>query len=269
MRLPVSILFFWLPAVALAASGDGSVSQPLDTARRDLQAMQAGQESGLVNADAGKSTFGVSAAVTPLETDEPALKTVTLAAPKAKEDKSHWLLDAMDAQKNDSSKLPSGDKSGDGGQSILLSTPNAGGEKADSELKPPPPAVVNPLAPFLNQWMTPQDYTLLARPAADGGLAPASAPTVDSPGGIIGEGTGATGPDLPATANEARPNLYLSGITDFSAGAVAPPPAIAPVAPPAPVASGAAPAESPSATPPPFASPDDTAKYFPQLKNHF
>ncbi len=270
MRWPQKIFLCPLLLAAWVGAAEDSAPLPLDAARRDLQAMQTGEESRLADpAATGRPAAGISAVVTPPETDAPPPKTVVLPSSKARDDKSHWLLDAMEAQKKGSDALLPGDKSAGQEPSALLSGPNADGDTIDAPSKPPPPAaVVNPLEPFLTQWMTPQDYTLLARPAADG--APASTPAVNLTGaGTSDAPASSMGSDLSAV-NDARPNLYLSGIGDLSPAALAPPPSAAPVEPPAsPAAPGAAPAETFSVPPPPFALPDDTAKYFPQLKNHF
>ena len=139
----------------------------------------------------------------------------------------------------------------------------------------------NPLASFLGEWMTPQDYALL-KP----GLEESLAGTKNSPGAMPTPGAGLSsilGSDAalnPATAfNQAaigtapRENPYLAALNP------PPPPMTLPVPPPtavspsvAPAAvnplavSGPAPIAPPKPKIPEFAKPAQDEKYFKQLK---
>lgn len=273
MRWLVSIFVLSLPVAAQTASNEGAASQPLDAARRDLQAIQAAREDSRFG-NSGKPSLEAPPAAALPPMDDPALGAVVLPGRKSKEDKSHWLLDAMDEQKKSPDGLLAGGKSDGKDPSFLADAQKNADQIAGSKLEQPALATVtNPLTPYLNQWMTPEDYTLLARPAPGDTAAPSALPS--GLPGEIARGTDApvsngladvlNAPPPPA-GTDAKANLYLAGIADFSPVApsplAGPPPATVPVSPVPP------PAASP-ATPPPFASPDDTGKYFPQLKNRF
>jgi len=88
MRWPQKIFLCPLLLAAWVGAAEDSAPLPLDAARRDLQAMQTGQESRLADpAAAGRPAAGISAVVTPPETDAPPPKTVVLPSSKARDDK--------------------------------------------------------------------------------------------------------------------------------------------------------------------------------------
>ncbi|HZP58908.1 MAG TPA: hypothetical protein VFB27_01190 [Opitutaceae bacterium] len=275
MRWSVFPFCLWLPVVSLVAAGNngGSLS-PLDAAQHDLQAVQAGSEEARFGDAVKPAAPAVPADAMSLHTGAATPPPSAVLTPqKPKDDKSHWLLDAVDAQKKSPGALLDDNLFVTDAASSLAETPDSAAVAAPAKAEPPPPVVSNPLTPFLNQWMTPQDYTLLARPAPTGPLPAAGAPSDPAndfarPGeGLISGGlTGALNAVSPA-GPDPKANPYLAGITDFSlppAGPVLPPvpppggsPAVAPISP------------APAATPAPFAPSDDNEKYFPQLKNRF
>ncbi len=282
MRWPAKLLFCWL-LVAGWARAEESASTPLDAARHDLQALQAGKDS--LPGDDSAARLTINAPIAMPVPNGPGLNAVILPAQKPKDDKSHWLIDAMDAQKKPADRLLSDEKPA--GKDPL--SPDSAQKNADrpdeTGLTQKTPAVSNPLTPYLDQWMTPQDHALLVHPSAESaggdiassiqpdnlhdGIAANVAPLI-SPGPTEWSNV----PGSPV-ATGAKPNLYLSSGPDLSFDALSSPPGATAVAPfepagppqpPAPVVAPAAPAP---AVPPPFAPADDNDKYFPQLKNRF
>jgi hypothetical protein len=189
------------------ARADDSTPAPADAAQDD----RSGQSAG---GDGSNST-------TPGQTSN--------------DDKSHWLVDAVDAQKKQE---------------------EAQSQQANHDNHAPR---INPVAPYLSQWMTPQDYTLLGRSS--------TVPTKKSPLAIQ---PAAGTPALAAPANKAKPNPYLAGMDTLSTASL--PPA---GTSPAPVTAVKSPV--PVSPPPPPAPPapaasmpaNDDSKYFPELKNRF
>ncbi|HTQ31520.1 MAG TPA: hypothetical protein VMI53_09950 [Opitutaceae bacterium] len=272
MRWLLAIFLSSLPVAAPAGAENEPAAPSLDAARSDLQALQAAREENRLG-DAVKSapppTAPAAAALPALETAAAPAVLDSASGQKSKDDKSHWLLDAMEAQKKNSDSILSDEKSSGQDLSSLADTQNTAEPAAGPKSEPPPPVVANPLTPYLNQWMTPQDYTLLGRPPAGETAAPAG------PAGLPGESTreaegladsgladGLNAP--PALAGgDARSNPYLDGIADLSPLPATP---VLPLPPLPPAGAASAPAP---ATPPPFAPSDDNEKYFPQLKDRF
>lgn len=192
------------------ARADDSTPASTDTAQDDRSAQPAG-------GDGSNATYPA----TPGQT--------------ANDDKSHWLVDAVDAQKKQE---------------------EAQSQQANPDNHAPR---INPVAPYLSQWMTPQDYALLGRAT----IAPANKSPLS-----IQPASGAQA--LAAPVNKTKPNPYLAGI-DASNSASLPSPAVSP----APVTAVNQP--GPASPPPPPAPPataapaptDDDRKYFPELKNRF
>jgi hypothetical protein len=282
MRWPAKLLFCWL-FVAGWARAEESASAPLDAARHDLQALQAGKDG--LPGDDSTVRLTINAPIAMPVPNASGLSAAILPAQKPKDDKSHWLIDAMDAQKKPSDRLLSEEKPADKDQSLPNNAQKNADRPDDTQLTQKTPAVSNPLTPYLDQWMTPQDHALLVHPTAEsaGGDAASSIQPENLHDSIAANMTPLISPgpaelsnvpDSPA-ATGAKPNLYLSSSPDLSFGALSPPSgatAVAPfepVGPPQPPAPAVAPAAPTPATPPPFAPADDNDKYFPQLKNRF
>lgn len=282
MRWPAILLFCWLFAAGWARAEE-SASVPLDAARHELQALQAGKDG--LPGDDSPARLTINAPIAMPVPNGPGLNAVILPAQKPKDDKSHWLIDAMDAQKKPSDRLLSGENPAGKDQLSSDNAQKSADRPDDTPLTQKTPAVSNPLTPYLDQWMTPQDHALLVHPSAESaggdiassvqpenlhdGIAANVAPMVSSgPTELPGI------PGLPA-ATAAKPNLYLSSGPDLSfdslsssAGAITVAP-FEPAGPPQPPAPAVAPAAPTPAVPPPFVPSDDNDKYFPQLKNRF
>ncbi|HTB80788.1 MAG TPA: hypothetical protein VK717_07865 [Opitutaceae bacterium] len=282
MCWPAKFFFCWL-LVAGWAWAEESAFAPLDAARHDLQALQAGKD-GLLGDDSTVH-LTINAPIAMPVPNGPGLNAVVLPAQKPKDDKSHWLIDAMDAQKKPSDRLLSDEKPADKDQSSPDSAQKNADRPDETGLTQKTPAVSNPLTPYLEQWMTPQDHALLVHPSSEsaGGDIASSIQPENLHDDIAANVAPLASPaptelfNIPGSpaATGTKPNLYLSSGPDLSFDALSSPSGATTVAPfepagpPQPPSPMVAPAAPPPAVPPPFAPTDDNDKYFPQLKNRF
>jgi hypothetical protein len=285
-------------ATAVFAAGAAPTSTPeredsISAARRDFEAIKA----------AGDSAQQVKGEVPRLSVPDfqpgaPAPRVPQPAAedldPRSKKKKSaNWLLDAMEKKPAARPDPRRGTRArGDEIELLLASGRDSEPDPALSE-KPdrrdpaieeerlpaePPP---NPLAPFLEGWMTREDYTLLkpgleapavgtARPGTEGGM------PFTLPEGIVDNGRDASRsvpglerPDFTQASSGANPYLPALAAPLPAPASMAPPPAsMSPLAGPPPViyAPAVAPQPPPSSRIPEFARPAMDDKYFKPLK---
>lgn len=267
----------------------------IESARHELRQLKIGREAlpsnpGLprVSAPAWQEAAG------------PKLPAVTPRPGAATEGRNpNWLVDAM----RKSAESPADDR----GRSVRGNTsapgpiraPNtpersevsggmAAGNRQNREPNPPgvrpvaPSTAINPLASFLDDWMSPQDFALLQPGLAAGRINPISAPTaapdfglvaLDGRAGSAGQGNALQPSRRPASGRSGtlRENPFLQSIGPLVTpiSAIVPPPraATSASAPAAIQASAAAPfLPSTPARIPEFARPTSDEKYFKPLK---
>jgi hypothetical protein len=302
-------IFSLVLAIApLTAAEDAPASTPasesaISAAQRDFDAIKAAKDSGVPKGEMPRITvpdlqvgLGESLA-RPLQSPKDA------KAKKAKES-ANWLIDAMEkkpADQNRTRDAKSGRDRDSVGDADSLNTEKATesgsldlvqmqtrqesaarAEKDRMETAQAPNAI-NPLARYMNDWMTRQDYSLLQPVAAntDGpgagngisGSAGAVANSVGAPGGL--DAIFGSGPvDKSPIAAAPRENPFLQALSLPSlppASSFAPPPSPLPSLAPmnsTPAYAPMPPPEQPAQrnSVPDFAKPADNDKYFKPLK---
>lgn len=218
-----------------------------------------------------------------------ALPTVTKAVKPELETKSaNWLVDAMEKgreQGKDRDRKERGrgidDERREGISRRESQQDSATAESERTADSKPEMAGVNPLAPYLAQWMTPQDYALLGtgiQRTADGGDLLAR-PNAGGTSALVGSVGGISPAEIAGTALPAKPvintppaeNPYLqllNAAPEPAVSSVFPTAGITPApAPPRPVYSPPAPAAPPpKPNVPDFLKPQTDEKYFKPLK---
>jgi hypothetical protein len=222
---------------------------------------------------------------------ESPLRTSSVLKPEPEFKTGNWLVEAMERTRDSRQESETGGR----GERVrradrepLDGLEKSAGEKrggADSERTREPQESAsgfNPLAPYLSQWMTPQDYALLGpaieRNARTGDLLRGHVPMGTA--GVLEIGAGTTARNVPGgSAAAARPlpvrppaeNPYLQTLNTFSVPSAGPAPApatpraVAPPGPP-PVYPAPASAPAPKSHAPDFIKSQADEKYFKQLK---
>jgi hypothetical protein len=238
-----------------------------------------------------------------------ATKKDELLEKQKKRKSEHWLIDAIEKEKQlekldpaqrerelstpaaerDGHDTASGDRAALGSEAGMLDKPesaSATSRDKDKDRDAKPTTVVNPLARYMSDWMTPQDFSLLqtnsagaagkettatASAAGSASVLPGASAASTTAGGLsealAGLATG--GGNKPAAASAPKENPFLQGLgPSVSSGPAFTPPTMPP--PPAPAPSPifapppeAAPVRSPI---PEFAKPADDAKALKPLK---
>lgn len=216
--------------------------------------------------------------------------------PAAEPRNSNWLVDAMlkpGAEPDGERRRDRRGATGEHGTATASSARPVGRGVWDDSSEPrertataaqPPDAsrVINPLASFLNEWMSPQDLALLKPGGAGVPVGPVAqslsvAPFGSASGGMSASGAGSDGrmppPGLllPRGAGPARENPFLQGLTPPVPGVppVAAPPQIvrsAPVAGPGTNSLTSPPPSAPPSRTPEFPRPASDDRYFKPLK---
>jgi len=265
----------WTAAAGEAASRakDASTEKPdtIEAAREELRQLQVGRETSHSNQTAlprlsAPEWHGGSTPAVPAVTPRPK------SAPDAKN--ANWLVEAMRKPGDASAQSRGRDGRNEGTEPGLLSRsasaweqvderggtarePNASSERDATRARPAAAgAAVNPLASFLDDWMSPQDYALLQPELAASRTSQVGLPTPPH-----GFGPALTDrPGFPSLAGNAPPVTALSGAGGLGAPrenpflqalepSIAKFPSSVPL--PRPVASlpGPAPLPTPAATP--------------------
>lgn len=280
-----------VPAQEKTAPAASATAAPAEdamaTARREFEAVKRSRDAAL-------QPKGSLPSMSTPSVDTNALSGGWSPKAPAPEKKSpNWLVEAMEKESDDRNKRSRSGGRGEatnpderdplGPRATTLGGRETEGRASDVDRKQSP-TVINPLARYLGDWMSPQDYALLRPgidPAAASGIdlrkeGPGIAGTVANPLGATQPGLASLNANLPRSNGELpRENPYLQSL---NAPPIAPPPAVT-----GPVLSGLTPARPasqrpPAYSPPPLATPapkpnvpdflksasDD--KYFKQLK---
>lgn len=272
------------PASSSAPSEDG-----ISAARRDFEAVKSARNPAL------QPKSDLPRIAVP---DLPAAPAVGPIAPKqlkgTEKKSANWLLDAMEKQKprkdaergerrertdNAERELTLDGQADDRATSADEKTPERANNDAQSRKQNAEPE--NPLAHYLGEWMTPQDYALL-KPGIEQSLSqsgqpannPANSPLSvgNLPGGDAIFGSAVSSGVASAIGGTPRENPYLDGLKLAPAMALpAPSGVLATPPPPATISSQPTFAPPPPVAPakpkiPDFAKPAQDEKYFKQLK---
>jgi len=298
MRLLVAgSLFLCATAAASAAAEAATAVESEDSiaaAKRDFETLREARDRTLqVKGEGPRLT------VPELQTAAPAPRTPRRSPREEQEEllrkkkSANWLVEAM--EKTPGTRSTQGRRAPEKPEDLPGSAANpmaetglpashpveADAPAANDRIEAPPP---NPLAPFLEGWMSPQDYALLKpglQPASD----TAGSPGIGSSGaqaGFVGSATEPlsgsslmTGTERPGFTGPTRPpeNPYLPGLTDGPSplSGFSPPvqPVAAAIAPLAPVihsAPSTAPVPPPASKVPDFVRATRDEQYFKPLK---
>lgn len=253
--------------VPLAASGaEPPASAPIEQVRRDLRELPRLQgDLSAPGRTLPELALPAMAAPAPAPVAPPTTKEELKRLRDREKAQRDWLLDAMDqeedAEKDEVLSL----------EDWIAEVQDLSPPEPESEAREfaPPPAVDNPLAGFMAEWMTPDDYQLLhAGPADPLGATGAPDMTRNAPVSVPAPEPARVNPFLDAFALDdvAAPPVPSAPAVPTPRFDAAPPPLF----PATPTPSGAvsppgvdAPARERTPWQPP-ASPDD--RYFPQLK---
>ena len=290
-RSAAVLLFAAIAVAAESPSGATPAAPPAEdsiaAAKRDLEAIKAAR--GMT---APPQTAVPSFTAPALHIESPGPQRMELPRPAAEaaaaKKSANWLVDAMTAktvrttgEKSQRNAATAGEADvADAGENDPAERRLAAEKTERREARTHPESVVNPLAGFMADWMTPQDFKLLqSEPGAgdaSGRVARGESFRVLASGEAAGtSAVGAFGRNLPGrSAAPPRGNPFLQDFAGATApltanrGATTAPPAATSVPPPQSVV---LPPVMPAPPPPPsalpaFVKPNDDAKYFKPLK---